>query len=47
MPGSSRTEEELVDPLARLFAAEGDETEVGGNRPLLLDDPGAAWLVMR
>ena len=36
-----------MDPLARLFAAEGDETEVGGNRPLLLDDPGAAWLVMR
>ncbi len=36
-----------MDPLARLFAAEGDETEVGGNTPLLLADPGAAWLVVQ
>ena len=37
---------EPPSPLRRLFTQEGDETEVGGNCPLLLSDRSSAWMVM-
>ena len=36
-----------MDALRQVFETEGREQEAGGNAPLLLNDPGSAWLLVR